>query len=54
MNLVNDNFFIANLDLNKEDSAKDLHQEKILCNHCKRSLTNGKKCLGMCVADSEY
>tara|TARA_Y100001968_G_scaffold22731_1_gene17904 strand:+ start:425 stop:589 length:165 start_codon:yes stop_codon:yes gene_type:complete len=54
MNLVNDNFFIANLDLNQEDLVKDLYPEKILCNHCKRSLNNGKKCIGMCVADSEY
>ena len=54
MNLINDNLFIANLDLNQDDPVNDLYPEKILCNHCKRSLTNGKKCIGMCVADSEY
>ncbi len=27
---------------------------KILCNHCLRSRANGKKCLGRCIADSEY
>ncbi|MBD2149142.1 hypothetical protein H6F44_03230 [Pseudanabaena sp. FACHB-1277] len=29
-------------------------QEKILCNHCLRTDTNGIKCQGICVADSGY
>jgi hypothetical protein len=29
-------------------------QEKILCNHCLRTATNGIKCQGICVADSGY
>lgn len=28
--------------------------EKILCPHCLRTATNGIKCLGICVADSDY
>ena len=28
--------------------------DNILCNHCKRSPTNGIRCLGMCVADNDY
>ncbi len=28
--------------------------EPILCNHCKRTASNGVRCLGMCVADSDY
>ncbi|MEO1131421.1 MAG: hypothetical protein AAFX40_01805 [Cyanobacteria bacterium J06639_1] len=28
--------------------------EKILCTHCKRTATNGIKCRGFCVADSDY
>lgn len=28
--------------------------EKILCSHCKRTATNGLKCKGICVADSDY
>ena len=32
-------------------SSKD---EAILCNHCKRTASNGVRCLGMCVADNEY
>ncbi|QNP30694.1 hypothetical protein [Cylindrospermopsis curvispora] len=29
-------------------------EEKILCPHCKRTATNGIKCKGICVADSDY
>jgi len=28
--------------------------EKILCNHCLRTLTNGVRCMGICVADNDY
>ena len=31
-------------------SNKDI----ILCNHCKRTASNGLRCLGMCVADNDY
>jgi hypothetical protein len=26
----------------------------ILCRHCRRTAENGIRCLGMCVADSDY
>ncbi|MBA4445290.1 MULTISPECIES: hypothetical protein [Cylindrospermopsis] len=29
-------------------------EERILCPHCKRTATNGIKCKGICVADSDY
>ena len=29
-------------------------KEAILCNHCKRTASNGVRCLGMCVADNDY
>ena len=29
-------------------------KDAILCNHCKRTATNGVRCLGMCVADNDY
>ncbi len=32
-------------------SSKEDH---ILCNHCKRTASNGVRCLGMCVADNDY
>jgi len=31
-----------------------IKKDDILCNHCKRSATNGLRCLGMCVADNDY
>ena len=32
----------------------DSKEEPILCNHCKRTASNGVRCLGMCVADNDY
>ena len=29
-------------------------KEDILCKHCKRTASNGIRCLGMCVADNDY
>ena len=29
-------------------------KDPILCNHCKRTASNGGRCLGMCVADNDY
>ena len=31
-----------------------LEKDSILCNHCKRTASNGIRCLGMCVADNDY
>ena len=28
--------------------------DPILCDHCKRTASNGVRCLGMCVADNDY
>ena len=40
----------------QNDSKINLNSEKdrILCNHCKRTASNGVRCLGMCVADNDY
>jgi hypothetical protein len=37
----------TNTEINKEP-------EKVLCPHCQRTATNGIKCQGICVADSDY
>tara|TARA_B100000886_G_scaffold337578_1_gene298564 strand:- start:1179 stop:1358 length:180 start_codon:yes stop_codon:yes gene_type:complete len=29
-------------------------KDYILCKHCKRTASNGIRCLGMCVADNDY
>ncbi len=40
----------------QSNSKNNFHSEKepILCNHCKRTVSNGVRCLGMCVADNDY
>ena len=40
----------------KNNSRINLPSEKdpILCHHCKRTASNGIRCLGMCVADNDY
>ena len=40
----------------QKSSKISLSSEKdsILCNHCKRTASNGVRCLGMCVADNDY
>ena len=43
--------------LNYQNNSKinlPSNKDPILCNHCKRTTSNGVRCLGMCVADSEY
>ena len=29
-------------------------EERILCNHCMRTASNGIRCMGICVADNDY
>ena len=29
-------------------------KDSVLCVHCKRTASNGIRCLGMCVADNDY
>ena len=40
----------------QNNSKINLTSEKdpILCNYCKRTASNGVRCLGMCVADNDY
>ena len=40
----------------QNNSKINLTSEKdpILCSHCKRTSSNGIRCLGMCVADNDY
>jgi hypothetical protein len=35
-------------------SDRETEHEKILCSHCQRTATNGIKCKGICVAESDY
>ena len=43
--------------LNLQNTSKinfSSNKDVILCNHCKRTASNGVRCLGMCVADNDY
>ena len=43
--------------LKVKNSSKINHitkKDPILCSHCKRTPSNGVRCLGMCVADNDY
>ncbi len=45
------------ISLEAQNSSKinlSLKKDTILCNHCKRTASNGVRCLGMCVADNDY
>ena len=39
---------------NSSQINHSLNKDNILCNHCKRTASNGVRCLGMCVADNDY
>ena len=41
-------------DRNNSEINLPSKKETILCNHCKRTASNGVRCLGMCVADNDY
>ena len=34
--------------------CREIEDEPLLCRHCQRTASNGIKCKGMCVADSDY
>ena len=40
--------------ISDKTKKESLDNEKILCNHCKRTTSNGIRCLGICVADNDY
>ena len=41
-------------DQNKPNIHLSSENDPILCDHCKRTASNGVRCLGMCVADNDY
>ena len=41
-------------DQNNSNIILSSEKDPILCNHCKRTASNGVRCLGMCVADNDY
>ena len=45
---------ISLLDQNNSKINPSAKKDTVLCNHCKRTASNGVRCLGMCVADNDY
>ena len=59
MNKLNslEDFSFKNKDSNQKKDKKNQNNftnEKVLCNHCGRTTSNGIRCLGICVADNDY
>ena len=55
MDLFDSTQELTNLkDLNNSKINLTSEKDPILCNHCKRTASNGVRCLGMCVADNDY
>tara|TARA_Y100000589_G_C26914163_1_gene531563 strand:- start:245 stop:409 length:165 start_codon:yes stop_codon:yes gene_type:complete len=44
------------IDINIAEKTNDEigNEAAILCNHCNRTATNGIRCMGICVSDSDY
>ena len=47
------NYFLSRKVI-EEIHTVDNIEEKILCNHCLRTASNGIRCMGICVADNDY
>ena len=56
LNSLKDSFFEKNdtYKQNQKNNESNNKLEKILCNHCGRTKSNGIRCLGICVADNDY
>ena len=55
MALFNSTQELINIKVYKNSKINlSLEKDPILCNHCKRTSSNGVRCLGMCVADNDY
>ena len=48
------NHFLTNKVTKKIQITNKKDKEKVLCNHCMRTQSNGIRCMGICVADNDY
>jgi len=49
--------YTEKINSNKESQIENVGEnktEKVLCNHCGRTSSNGIRCIGICVSDNEY
>ena len=49
----NEEFLVGAMQNSKKNNFSST-KNSILCKHCKRTASNGIRCLGMCVADNDY
>ncbi len=54
MKIYENNNVVFKTGSKKTSSLSKNDADPILCKHCKRSLSNGLRCMGICVADNEY
>jgi len=56
INSLKDSSFGENIshEENENNNESNNKLEKVLCNHCGRTKSNGIRCLGICVADNDY
>ena len=47
------NHFLSNK-VTEKIQITNKNKEKILCNHCMRTISNGIRCMGICVSDNDY
>ena len=47
------NHFLTNK-VSEKIQITNQNKEKILCNHCLRTQSNGIRCMGICVSDNDY
>ena len=54
MALFNSTQELISLKIDNKKINLSAEKDPILCNYCKRTASNGVRCLGMCVADNDY
>ncbi len=45
---------LKSTNIRKVNHPSNKDKDIILCHHCRRTSSNGIRCLGMCVADNDY
>ena len=55
MKICSEQIDLSNIKNNNQPNLNiDKLDEKILCNYCLRTTSNGIRCMGFCVADNDY
>jgi len=56
MKIINQKDAIIEKDISLSSCSliKEEEEDPILCNHCLRTISNGIRCMGICVSDNDY